>query len=347
MGFKCVQVNYSGDGTESRDIGCGFDETPKAVFIHHATGSNMAYKFWGPTVEESKVVTSTTTFTNQGILGMTAGTFSVGKFGGVSTVNNSGVNYRAISMWGDDESFAVGEYTGVSSEDNRNIQVGFRPDWIILVEVDGTDRFGRCWNSSKGGDNTQSWTNSGGTWGTDQIQGTHSNGFTVGTVLNGEGVPYKWIAWANAADTVEIGSYVGDGTQDRVVTAAHIGVESIDRYMIVKGEESSASFAIHSTPDDHPSSHRLNNSWGDDMITLFGTNAFTVDDNAFSVNLDGKTYYYLAVQTGDGITSFGTAFGGTPEIEPMQWEYFSYYFDEYQQFKGNNSLSQRFRRIKL
>jgi hypothetical protein len=85
--------------------------------------------------------------------------------------------------------------------------------------------------------------------------------------------------------------------------------------------------------------------------TIVGTREGSTEAGASSVTMSwtitSSQDFAQAVLSILVSNDFLSSFGGVPDLEPLKWEYFSYYFNEYQQFKGNNSLSETFRRIKL
>jgi hypothetical protein len=167
----------------------------------------------------------------------------------------------------------------------------------------------------------------------------------VGGTLYGADTHY-WSAWQNAPDTIQNGTYIGDNTIGRTITIPGVTVLPNRRSLWIKGEVGSNASGTMTNSLDAGDTHIPQIAHATDAVQSMAAGGFVIDDRAH-VNADTVLFHYLMMQTGDGILNFNSGFGDLPDLEPIKWEFFSYYFDEYQQFKGNNSLSETFRRIKL
>jgi len=235
--FKALE--YTGNDAEDRDIDLGFASgtTPlMAWVIRPAASATMAYKLW-TTVDESKASLTSIIDTVTGIRELIDGGIKVGKAGGASRTNHAGETYHALAFAADDATtFAVGTYTGDGS-DNVNIAVGFVPDFVMVSTRTGVAVY--YWITDKGGDNAADLFGVNGAFTPNRIQGTHSNGFQVGSLLHADGTVYYWAAFKDATDSIKTGTYTGDGNTGRTVSTDTIGVVSDDRMMLVKGENTS------------------------------------------------------------------------------------------------------------
>lgn len=104
---------------------------------------------------------------------------------------------------------AVGTYTGNGSSSRDITGVGFDPDAVILLK-EATDDDGYR-------DTDGAVTLSNGMGGSPSALIT--DGFSVGSSENTNGVVFHWVAFRdNGASDFKIGSYVGDGTDNRSIT---------------------------------------------------------------------------------------------------------------------------------
>ena len=116
-----------------------------------------------------------------------------------------------------------GLYTG-NAIDNRAIYVGFQPD-VVLIKRDqgsasGLDYFPQVRTSTMAGDTTKNMSFSGVATYAGGIQSLDATGFTIGTnpAVNTNGAPFYWVALKAAPGELEVGSYTGDGIDNRSIT---------------------------------------------------------------------------------------------------------------------------------
>lgn len=111
--------------------------------------------------------------------------------------------------------FAQGCYTG-NSTDNRDITVGFAPDWVMVCR----NSINVCYYRSSffAGDNSCDATSN--TCATDRIQAFGSTTFQVGTAaeVNVTGNAYCWQAYKSTSGEVAVGEYTGNGSSPRGIT---------------------------------------------------------------------------------------------------------------------------------
>jgi len=303
MAFVFKALEYTGDDAADRDLPMGFDSgiTPlMAWVIRPAASATMAYKLW-TTVDESKNSTSSTVDTVTGIRELIDGGIKIGKTGGASRTNHAGETYQAFAFAADDATtFAVGTYTGDGSDD-VNIAVGFVPDFVMVSTRNDAALY--YWITDKGGDNAANLFDVNGAFTVNRIQGTHSNGFQVGSLLHLNNIVYYWAAFKDATGSIKTGKYTGDGNTGRTVSTDTIGVVSDDRMMLVKGENTSNSALVVGHSEAGATSFEVGIGFGIDRISdVTKTNAFDIEDDT-AVNDDTQTYYFLMAQTGPGAPS--------------------------------------------
>jgi len=200
--------------------------------------------------------------------------------------------------------FASGKYLG-DGKDNRQIKgVGFQPDVVILKSLDNTDQ--ALLKTSTMAAYTKKW---GGLWDNGLITSLDSDGFTVqGEIAcNLKDVWFYWQAWkADGATVMKVGSYTGNGVDDRQYT--DVGFEP-DLVHIAKAAGSGPITSRSSSLSGDKSFQFTNNA---DVITNriqdFIANGFELGDD-LEVNGDGTTYHYVAFKAVTGAFAVGTYTG--------------------------------------
>jgi hypothetical protein len=112
----------------------------------------------------------------------------------------------------------AGSYTG-SGLDNRNITgVGFSPGYVIVLGTGAKPAYQRF--SAEAGDASLSFAATAEI--SDRIQSLATDGFQIGTSaeVNAAATTFHYIAWSKTATRVAGGLYLGDGVDNRNITAA-------------------------------------------------------------------------------------------------------------------------------
>lgn len=200
----------------------------------------------------------------------------------------------AASFGGTPMRLATGTYSG-NGADNRAITgVGFQPD-VVFIKCDCT-QFALARTSTMAGDATKVLGNAGGL-APNHVQTLDADGFTVGnsTNVNVSGNTYYWTAF-KAGDELKLGTYVGDGTDNRSITGVGFqpvwvgtlgdGDNSILRPASVAGD---ASYLFTGTG---PIANR---------IQAMEADGFQVGSN-LNVNEAGTTYHYIAWDASANVT---------------------------------------------
>ena len=172
-GFSIVA--YSGNSTGNQTIGHGLESPPELILLKERNGNEFWLLHHTPLMTQNQYVywNSTNAIgTNSKIFGgsPTASTFTVSGGGFDATnrlVNTSGRNYIAYCFHSVDGYQKVGSYTGngTASTSNPIIDCGFRPDFVMLRELDTTGGSTYVLDTARGGtgqNNKQLITNSTG-----------------------------------------------------------------------------------------------------------------------------------------------------------------------------------------
>jgi hypothetical protein len=292
--------SYTGNGIDDRSItGCGFQ--PHLVILkNQANGFRAVFSHSGLTDQTLYFDISDASFSNC-IQAMEPSGFQVGNY---SPCNGDGYTYHYIAFRdnGKDD-FTVGSYVG-DGLDNRNIVISsttitgsqdFQPD-IVFVRPIGTAaeavvvRF-----STLTGDNTCVLFGTNGPCGrTDRIQSININGFQVGTnaSVNSSGVTYHYFAFKNVNGALAVGSFVGNGSDNRNITG--IGFQPI--FGILRNVTSGTSTAwVYRFPTlSGDASFQGGSTTLADFIQSFLSDGFQVGTQA-SVNASGSTINYFMV----------------------------------------------------
>jgi len=292
MAFQCEVVEYAGDDSTRQEIDLGIVGVPDMAWvIRPISSASFTYKLWNNSNDSKRLASSPVS--TVGIIELIDGGIAVAKVGGSSTTNHaSETTYRATALKGAGGDFAVGEYTGDGVSDNVNISVGFQPDFVFAVPRVG---FPRYWTVTKGGDASASLGGVNGTFTANGIQGVDSDGFQVGTILYGAQVHY-WAAWKNTANTIQTGSYTGDGSTGRSITIPNTVTNTPDRELFIQKEKSSTAFSTFTNSFDASDTHVIGNRHSTTAVQSFGATNFVVDDDV-AVNDDTFLHHFLMMQT--------------------------------------------------
>jgi uncharacterized repeat protein (TIGR01451 family) len=196
---------------------------------------------------------------------------------------------------------ATGSYTGNGGNSRSITGLSFRPDFVI-VKHDGSDGAVCRLRDMPAGKSKH--LNGSGSFSDNRILELVDDGFTVGSDrdVNNSGASYYWVAF-RASDELVLGSYTGDGLDDREI--AGIGLDP--ELVLILAENrlpwhsSSAVFAGWSLPFEQTTPR-------ENVIQALGGGGFQVGDDD-DVNHDGDTYYYLAFAAAAGRQAVGGYWG--------------------------------------
>ena len=138
------------------------------------------------------------------------------------------------------------------------------------------------------------------------IESLDVDGFTVGNHgrVNGNAKTYHWIAFKQAPGEMKVGSYSGNGADNRSIT----GVGFQPDYVIVMPGSNNPSVHRSSAMLGDISSYFSTTASATNIIQALEADGFQVGTNA-SVNTNGTTYYYIAWKAIAGKMNIGTYTG--------------------------------------
>ncbi|MGH7484096.1 MAG: DUF7483 domain-containing protein, partial [bacterium] len=189
---------------------------------------------------------------------------------------------------------ATGSFLGNAADDRAITGVGFRPDLVIAKCDCGQNAVIRT--STMIGDASKD-PNLGAALAPDYIQSLDADGFTVGTSnkVNNSGKTIYWVAM-KAGDELHLGTYVGDGTDNRSIT----GFGFQPAFVLTMADGNESVFRPASVAGD--SSFRVAGSSSlANRIQAILADGFQVGSDQ-DVNLAGTAYHYVLWKASANIT---------------------------------------------
>ena len=291
--------SYTGDGNDARAItGLGF--SPDVVFVEREGDKSTVVRTSTMSGDSAKLLALDSNPAANLIESLDADGFTVGTN---DAVNKSPETYHWIAFKDAATRVDVGSYAG-DGADNRSITgVGFQPDYVAVMS--GGDKKGVHRFSSQTGDSSFEFNASDEK--SDFIQAMETDGFQVGgsNKVNDNGTTFHYIAFKSFAGKVNVGSYAGDGNDNRNIT----GVGFQPEWVILKS--SAKKDGLH-RPSSIPSATDLALRFKDtgsqtNAIQALQSDGFQVGSDDRS-NKSGDTFYWAAFEefgTGYAVTESG------------------------------------------
>lgn len=279
--------SYVGDGASSRAItGAGF--RPDVVIIKGDTAQLAVMRTATMIADACKELAVATRLQNGRLKSLDPDGFTVGAH---AEVNGSGVTYFWTAFKDDGGGdFHVGSYVG-TGRDNLSIGgLGFQPSYVIVMP----DRNERAVQRSSAmtGDYSLQFDSTGPK--SNYIQALEADGFQVGTDarVNASGTTYHYAAWKAVPGRMSVGSYTGNGRDDRSLSDVGFSPD----YLIIKASvnETTVHRPILLTGDSaltFSASTNLTN-----VIQALEADGFQVG-TANTVNGPKTTYYWMAFRS--------------------------------------------------
>jgi hypothetical protein len=285
---------YTGDGTDDRAItGLGF--SPDLVIVKGDTTQNAVLRAYPWAGDFTKDLIDGTVSANR-IQSLDVEGFTIGSD---ARVNSSGETYHWIAWVGGAGEMTSGTYTGNGTSGRNITELGFSPDFVIVVSASAEAVYR---NSAASASHSFDATSSAA-W----ISAMGTDGFTVGndTRVNANGATYAYVAWNEVAGKMDVGTYAGDANDDRDVT----GIGFQPEYALVQRNATGYN-ALH-----HPASLGTstdatlffdNRGAFQNYIQALQSDGFQVGQQA-NVNVSGATFVYAvwkrATLTAVGMTA--------------------------------------------
>ena len=202
---------------------------------------------------------------------------------------------------------ASGSYTGDGVNNSSITGLGFQPDVVIIKGNNAQPASTRT--STMTGDASKQLS-SNPALATNRIQSLDADGFTHGrdAAVNSNSDNYYYVAFKAAAGELAVGSYTGNGSDNRSITG--VGLQS--NYVIVMSSGRDA--VVHRFASQTGDATLLFNGSAEisDRIQAFETDGFQVGANT-EVNKNGETYHYLAWKEASATIKVGAYAGGAAD----------------------------------
>jgi hypothetical protein len=276
--------SYTGDGSDNRAItGLGF--TPDVVIIKVRDDNKIAViRTSAMTGDSSKPLTGGTALVADAIQSLDADGFTIGT---LDTVNKATKTYDWIAFRTSPGFLHVGSYTGDGTAGRSVTGVGFSPDALFVLDAGNQEAV--FTNSAAGGNAFDFGNSTNATW----IPSLDADGFTLGSDarVNGAAHTYYYVAWNEVPGLVDVGSYAGDGTDNRNIA----GVGFQPEWVVVKNTAGDGVVQHFDSqgPASDSSSFFTGNSAGTNRIQALQPDGFQVGaDN--DVNNATRLYTFMA-----------------------------------------------------
>ncbi len=276
-----VTGTYQGNDTDNRAItGLGF--RPAVVIIKNEDNENAIIRSATMSGGVSKSLSEISLPFFDRIQSLDADGFTIGTS---DDVNKLGVSYDFIAFAAAPGELAVGTYLGDGLDGHDVNGVGFQPAYLIVWP----EAPSRPWQRTSAMSGDASTTFIDDPIVANRIQNLTADGFLLGSDfdVNMPGQIYHYVAWKAVAGATSVGSYAGDGTDDRDVT----GLGYRPDWLVVKA---SGRHAVHrpvsAGPGDLTLPFRKENAFAHGIQQLLADGFQVGRDNR--VNEEGTTYYY-------------------------------------------------------
>lgn len=281
FGLQMATGSYGGNGAASQSIGgAGFQ--PNVVIIKASTNQTAVMKTSTMTnaSNNSKDLAAASALATNMIRTFDANGFTVGNS---AKVNANGTTYHWTAFKADPAFLKVGTYAGNGGA-NSLTGVGFAPEYVAVLPA-AAQRANHRFNGMGAG---YRFDVDGGS--AQRVTALGADGFTVGNAneVNQSGQTFHYLAFNEAAGSVDAGSYAGDGT-----AGDNVSVGFNPEYAMIRAganREGNHRPVSLGAPSSLP---YINSNAITTGITAFGATGFTIG-NSVSVNANGENFYYLA-----------------------------------------------------
>lgn len=276
--------SYTGNGVDNRTVtDLGFQ--PDVVIIKGNLKQVAVMRTSSMTGDQTKPMLGDTAVGPNMIQNLLGDGFELGTS---VRVNTSGVQYYWIAFKNAPGELVSGSYLGTGSA--RSITgLGFSPELVILMSEAAKAQVFQSTTMSS----SFQWDDAGGFSG--RMTSLDSDGFSLGTnaSVNGLGIRYHYVAWNQVPGKINMGSYAGNGLDNRSIT----GIGFTPEYVLLKPSTTTkGSHKSESTgagADTALNFHAAGNSTNG-IQALLG-DGFQVG-NSSSSNGSGVTYHWIAFQ---------------------------------------------------
>jgi hypothetical protein len=282
---KMASGTYTGDATAGRAIAAGFQ--PNLVIVKDAGNREGVARTSTMTGDATKPLGSALTLQANDVQTLTATGFTVGSG---APVNGNNRTYYWVALKGYSQSMKVGTYTG-NATGQAVTGVGFSPEAVMIFGNTAARPAMRFSGASR------AYAFDSGTGITGGISSLDADGFTVGTApeTNAAATAYHYVAFNKMPNSVDVGTYAGNATDNRNIAAVGFQPE----YMLVRADDSTTARQGQARPAALAGDSTL--PFGATAAAANGIQALQPTGfqlgTATDVNATGVNYYYLAVRS--------------------------------------------------
>lgn len=286
--MSMVSGTYTGDGNDNRAItGLGF-QADLVIIKAKSNARQGQYRTSTMVGDATAPLGASGNLSSNYIQSIDTDGFTIGND---AAVNENGNTYYWVAFkdnGGGD--FAVGSYTGNSSDDRDITGLAFQPDFV-MVKPQANGSYAWFLNSDMTPDLSVTLGNNAKS--ADYVQSLGASSFQVGTLLNANAVTHHWFAFKKSSGYIAGGTYIGNLTDNRSIT----GLGFQPTFMIAKLYDASGTDSTASRFPDQAGDASFNNTNNGieiaNIIQAFESDGFQLGQSPF-VNGDGLEYIWFA-----------------------------------------------------
>jgi hypothetical protein len=283
--IKMASGTYTGNATDNRAITVGFQ--PDFVIVKDAGNSEGAARTSSMSGDLTKPMGTLTAFQADNIQSLDANGFTIGTD---NRVNRNNRIYYWTAFKANGQAMKVGTYTGNGTTQSIT-GVGFQPELVMLLGNNAQRAVARYSGAAR----TYGFDASTGV--TTGVTAFGADGFSVGAAAeaNANGVAYHYVAFNDFANSINVGSYTGNNTDNRSITTPSFQPE----FVMVRADDT----ATGRSANWHPSAFAGDNTLlftatasSADRIQAFQATGFQLGLST-DVNANTVSYRYIAVRS--------------------------------------------------
>ena len=291
MPLQLTSGSYVGNGVKPRPIaGVGF--RPDLVIIRGETGQVAVARTSTMSGDQAKPLVGGAAVDNDNIPALNDDGFTVGAN---NRVNANGVTYHWTAVQASPGVLAVGSYTGDGAASRSITGAGFSPEYVAVLDTGSSRAVQRYAGMSR------SYQFDADTGSTTEITALNPNGFSIGNApeTNRAGNVYHWFAFDTSPGSAKIGSYTGDGADNREISGIGFqpGYVSMRADNTATGRAGAHRFATLLGDSSYPFTNA--NGSLPNLIQALSPDGFQIGSDV-SVNASGIPHYYLAIRASSG-----------------------------------------------
>lgn len=283
--IKTASGTYTGDASDNRAIAVGFQ--PDFVMVKDAGNSEGAARSSSMIGDLTKPMGSQTAFGADQIQSLDANGFTIGTD---NRVNRNNRTFYWVAFKANSQAMKVGTYNGNGTTQSIT-GVGFQPELVILMGNNAQRAAARYAGAAR----TYGFDNSTGV--TTGVTAFGADGFTVGGAAeaNTNNVAYHYVAFNDFANSISVGSYAGNNTDNRSIVTPNFQPE----FVMVRADDTATGRSANWHPSALAGDNTLlftNSASGTNRIQAFQATGFQLGTST-DVNANAVNYNYLAVRS--------------------------------------------------